>query len=314
MGRSRTAYEGQDSPHPDVALAQLAAGQHSVVSYAQLVRLGIKGSAIERRVARGRLHRLHRGVFAVGLPNPTRDGVLLAATMAAGPDAVVSHLDAAAMWELMDPQRGRIHVTTPRRSRTGPPSLRLHRARRLHRHDVTSIRGIPVTTVARTAVDLTDLLRVPSLARVLREADYLRLLDLPAMDAAMARAHGRRRLASLAAALEIHRPATVVRSELEHRFLDLCRRAGVPEPETNVRLRAAGRRYEVDCLWSEQRVVVELDGAAAHDTSRGFERDRERDAALAAAGFRPLRYTWRRVSQDPQGVTREVRSTLGLEG
>lgn len=296
-----------------MALARLAAGQHGVVSHVQLVRLGIRGAAIERRVARGRLHRLHRGVFSVGLPHPTRDGVLLGATMASGPESVVSHFDAAALLGLTDTQPGRIHVTTPRRSRTGSPGIRLHRVRRLHPDDVTSMRGIPVTTVARTAVDLTDMLGTHGLARVLREADYLRLLDLAAIDAAMVRAHGRRRLASLHAALEIHRPATVVRSELEHRFLELCRRALVPAPETNVRLRASGRSYEVDCLWREQRVVVELDGAAAHDTSRAFERDRERDAALVAAGFRSLRYTWRRLTRHPEAVMGEVRGTLGVD-
>jgi hypothetical protein len=167
--------------------------------------------------------------------------------------------------------------------------------------------------VARTVVDLTDLLGTRSLARVLGEADYLRLLDLGAMDAAMSGAHGRRRLAILAAALEIHRPATVVRSELEHRFLELCRHAGLPEPETNVTLHAGGRAYEVDCLWREHRLVVELDGAAAHDTARAFEKDRERDAALIAGGFRPLRYTWRRIAQQPETVTSEVRVTLGIE-
>lgn len=293
-------------------LARLAARQHGVVSHAQLVRVGIRGSAVTRRLARGRLHRLHVGVFSVGLPDPGREGRLVAAVMAAGPGAVVSHVDAAATWALMDAHPGDIHVTTPRRSRAGPQGVRLHRVRRLHPDDVTSIRSIPVTTVARTAVDLTDLLETPGLARVLREADYLRLLDLPAMDAAMARAHGRRRLAGLVAALEIHRPRTVVRSELEHRFLELCRSAGVPEPETNVTLRVADRPYEVDCLWREQRVAVELDGAAAHDTPRAFERDRERDAALVAAGLRSLRYTWRRISRDPEAVMAEVRATLGL--
>jgi predicted transcriptional regulator of viral defense system len=139
-------------------------------------------------------------------------------------------------------------VTTSRRSRTGPAGIRLHRVRRLHDDDVTTMRGIPVTTVARTAVDLTDVLGTQGLARVLREADYLRLLDLRAVDAAMARAHGRRRLGSLVAALEIHHPATVVRSELEHRFLALCGPAGVPEPETNVKILVGGMPYEVDCL------------------------------------------------------------------
>jgi predicted transcriptional regulator of viral defense system len=295
-----------------VALARLAASQHGVVSRAQVVRLGIQGSAIERRVARGRLHRLHRGVFAVGLPHPARDGRLLAAVMAAGPGAAVSHVDAAAAWALMNPGLGAVHVTTPRRSRTGPAGIRLHRVRCLDDDEVTSIRGIPVTTVARTVIDLTDVLGTQRLARVLREADYLRLLDLSAVDGAMVRAHGRKRLANLEAALEIHRPTTVLRSELEHRFLALCRPAGVPEPELNVRIRVGGRSYEVDCLWRRQRLVVELDGATAHETRRAFESDRERDAALVAAGFRSLRYTWRRVARQPEAVMREVRSALAL--
>ncbi|MGZ5339122.1 MAG: type IV toxin-antitoxin system AbiEi family antitoxin domain-containing protein [Thermoleophilaceae bacterium] len=109
-----------------MTLARLAASQHGVVSHAQLVRLGIRGGAIDRRAARGRLHRLHRGVFAVGVPDPGRDGWLLAAVRAAGPGAVVSHQDAAAAWALMDPHAGKIHVTTARRSRTGPPGIRIH--------------------------------------------------------------------------------------------------------------------------------------------------------------------------------------------
>jgi predicted transcriptional regulator of viral defense system len=148
--------------------------------------------------------------------------------MAGEPGAAVSHVGASAAWALMNPPPGEVHLSTPRRSRTGPARIRLHRVRRLHDDDVTSNRGIPVTTVARTAVDLTDVLGIQGLARVLREADYLRLLDLGAVDAAMARAHGRRRLGNLVAALEIHRPATVLLSELGHRLLALGRPAGCP--------------------------------------------------------------------------------------
>jgi very-short-patch-repair endonuclease len=291
-------------------MARLAARQHGVVSHEQLVAMGIRGSGIARRVGRGHLHRLHTGVFAVGHENVGPDGLRLAAAMAAGPDAVVSHPDAAALFDLLDHAPAVVHVTTPHRPRRGPAGIRLHRTRSLHPDDVTEVRGIPVTSVARLLVDLTDEMGVDDLARLLREAAYLRLLDLPAIDAAISRAHGRRRLSRVRAALDAHRPASILRSELESRFLELCRDGGLAEPETNVRVRAGRRSYEVDCLWRAQRVVVELDGAAAHATARAFEADRERDAALMAAGYRTLRYTWRRLSRDPEAVIRELAATL----
>ena len=172
--------------------------------------------------------------------------------------------------------------------------------------------GIPVTTVARTLVDLTDVLGSDRVLRALREADFLRLLDLDALSAAVERAHGRKRLGVLREAMAAHRPDEIVRSELEHRFLELVREAGLPPPETNVKLTARGRRYEIDCLWREQRVAVELDGRAAHARTAAFEPDRRKDAALNAIGLRPLRFTWLRVSGEPGDVIAELRATLAL--
>ena len=171
--------------------------------------------------------------------------------------------------------------------------------------------GIPVTTVARTLVDLSGGLTPDRMVRVVREADYLGLLDLDEVDAALARASGKRGTGVLRAVLDAHRPGTVVRSELEHRFLELCRKAGLPEPECNVPLQIKGRRYVVDCLWREQGVVVELDGAAAHASPRAFEADRARDAALTATGLRPLRFTWRAVIGRPGEVISLLGATLG---
>ena len=170
--------------------------------------------------------------------------------------------------------------------------------------------GIPVTTVARTLVDLTDVLGRDRLLRAIREAEFLRLLDLDALNAAVQRAHGRRRLRRAEGGARRHTPGQIVREELEHRFLELVREAGLPPPETNVKVTPAARRYEIDCLWREQRVAVELDGRAAHARTTAFESDRRKDAALNAIGLRPLRFTWLRVTREPADVIAELAATL----
>jgi hypothetical protein len=199
-----------------------------MVIHRQLGVIGIRGSAFTRRVATGRLERVYKGVFAVGHRQRTREARWIAAVMACGPGAVLSHV--------ADPHDD---DRSPRKL----AGIRPHRARRLHDADVTEKDGIPVTTVARTLVDLTDLLGRDRLLRAIREADYLRLLDLDALDAAVRRARGRRRLRVLKEALAHHRPGQIVREELEHRFLELARAAGLPEPETNVKVRTRRREY-----------------------------------------------------------------------
>ncbi len=190
------------------------------------------------------------------------------------------------------------------------PGLWIHRARRLDPDDVTVEDGIPVTTVARTLVDLTDVLGRDRLLRAIREAEFLDLLDLDALNAAVQRGHGRRGLRALKEALVHHTPGQIVRGELEHRFRELVRTAGVPAPETNVKVRAGRRRYVIDCFWREQRVAVELDGRAAHARIMAFESDRRKDAALTAIGLRPLRFTWFRVTKEPDDVIAELHATL----
>jgi very-short-patch-repair endonuclease len=281
-----------------------------VVTHRQLVAVGIRGSAITRRVAQGRLQRIYRGVYAVGHMQRTAAARWIAAVMACGPGAVLSHLDAAALWRIYDGIGARIHVTTITRSPRRLPDVQVHRPRRPHPDDVTVKDGIPVTTVARTLVDLTDLLSRDRILRALREADYLRLLDLDALDAAVQRAHGRKRLSVLKQALAHHTPGEIVRGELEHRFLELVREAGLPKPETNVKVQTRRRIYEIDCLWREHHVAVELDGRAAHARTLAFEEDRARDAALNATGLRPLRFTWFRVRTDPGEVIAELEATI----
>jgi very-short-patch-repair endonuclease len=281
-----------------------------VVTHRQLVAIGIRGSAITRRVRTGRLHRVHRGVFAVGHIARTDGARWIAAVMAGGPGAVLSHFDAAALWRIYDGAGSRIHVTTGTRSSRAVSGIQIHRARRIDPADITVKDGIPVTTVARTLVDLTDVLGRDRVLRALREADFQRLLDLDALNAAVGRAHGRRRLNVLHEALKDHRPGQIVRDELEHRFLELVRWAGLPQPETNVQVRTKRRSYEVDCLWRQHGVAVELDGRAAHARTAAFEEDRRKDTALSAIGLRPLRFTWFRVTGEAAEVVAELEATI----
>lgn len=297
-------------PHPDQRLARIAERQHGLVSHRQLAAIGLSTKAVTRRVEKGRLRRVHRGVYAVGHQERTSEARWMAAVMACGSGAVLSHFDAAALWKIYDGAGARVHVTRTTKSGQRLDGVRVHRARRLDPEDVTVRRGIPVTTVARTLVDLTDVLGSDRVLRALREAEFLRRLDLDALNAAVRRARGRQRLGVLTQAIAHHTPGQIVREELEHRFLELVREAELPAPETNVKARTRRRTYEIDCLWRAQRVAVELDGRAAHARTMAFEPDRRKDAALNAIGLRPLRFTWHRVTKEPDEVIDELEATL----
>jgi very-short-patch-repair endonuclease len=296
------------STHPDRVAGEVAARQHGVIARGQLAKAGIDDSGIRRRVAQGRLHRVHAGVYLVGPPRLTEEGRWMAAVLACGRGAALGQFDASSLWEFYKAKGPRVHVIARWDLRV--PGVCVHRARRLHPDDVTTKNGIPVTTVARTLVDLTDLLPEDRVLRAIREAEYRQLLDLTALNAAVKRARGRPHTEKLKRALAIHTPGQIVRSELEHRFLQLVKEAGLPAPATNVQLEARGRHYEVDCLWREAGVVVELDGRAAHARTAAFEEDRSRDAALSAIGLRSLRFTWERVTHGGGEVIAELSATL----
>jgi very-short-patch-repair endonuclease len=280
------------------------------VTHRQLAAVGIGGSALTRRVAAGRLVRVYPGVYAVGHVPRTREARWIAAVMACGQGAVLSYLDAAALWQIYESRGTAVHVTASSRAGRYLRGIHAHRARTLDPADVTVKDGIPVTTVARTLIDLTDLLPSDRILRAMREAEYLKLLDIDSLTAAVQRATGRRRLTELTKAINRHRPGQIVREELEHRFLELVHEAGLAEPETNVKVETWRRTYRIDCLWRDEGVAVELDGRAAHARAAAFEEDRARDAALTATGLRPLRFTWRRVTEEPEDVLAELEATL----
>jgi len=275
-----------------VALARLAARQHGVITAAQLGAIGVPSQTISEWVRAGRLHRLHRGVYAVGHPRLSFEGRCLAAALACSASTssdgdragLVSHQSAAALWAILPAHSGPIHVTV--RAGSGRKRHRrivLHRSSTLGAADLTRHQGILVTRPSRTLRDLRRTGLHELYLRAARRAVDLRLVERPAPTA-----------------------EELTRSELERAFLALCRRHRLPLPEVNVRVQG----YEVDFLWRERRLVVETDGFGFHRNRAAFEADRARDARLQALGFRVVRFTYRRVTESPREVAAELGALL----
>lgn len=284
------------------AIVALGERQHGVVTRSQVTALGLPDQAIARRIRGGRLHRVHRGVYAVGRPSLTDRGRLFAAVISCGATAAASHSSAAALIGLLQWRRPRIDVTVESgggRRRRG--ALIIHRSR-LEPADVTQIDAIRVTTPARTILDLADVLPERRLERLLDEAAYLGL-DLRGLKPRP----GRRGAARLRRVLGRHAPgSTRTRSALEERMLALVRRADLPAPELNAEIGG----MEVDFVWRDARLIVETDGWRAHGTRAAFERDRRRDADLAAAGWRVLRFSHSQLYRDPAWAVRRIAEAL----
>ena len=291
-----------DKPPSGRRVAALAERQHGVVTRVQLIAIGLSDDGIRRRVDDGRLHRVHQGVYAVGRPSLAREGRFIAAVVSCGPAAALSHFAAAVLWGLIRERGPRIDVTVPGsggRRRRG--AVIIHRSP-LPAADITHRDGIRVTTPARTLIDLADVLPRRRLERALDEAAYLRL-DL----APVSPRPGRRGAGVLAQVIAMHAPgSTRTRSELEERMLSLCDRFRLPTPEVNTTVQG----HEVDFLWRDSRLIVEVDGWAAHGTRSAFEHDRRRDADLLAAGWRVLRISWERLRSEPLWLAQRLAEVL----
>jgi hypothetical protein len=293
---------------PDIAVAQLAFRQHGVVTFAQLRDAGLGEGAINLRGRNGRLHRLHRGVFAVGHSRISREGRWLAAVLALGEGAVLSHVSAAALWGIRHSSSSYVHVTVPtsggRHRRRG---IVVHRSLTLGPADVDEEQAIAVTSVSRTLLDLAGVLAPGRLERAIEQSLALRLFDLRAVDAVLAANPRRPGAAALAEIIaRIHDEPSLARLELEALMLDLCDAHGIERPEVNVLIEG----IEVDFLWRTHRLIVETDGRQWHDTPHGFARDRERDERLTVLGYRVVRFTYRRVADHPDAVAATLRALL----
>jgi len=295
------------TPSPDRRIAVLAARQYGVVSLDQLRAAGLGRGAIAHRVRQGRLHPIHRCVYAVGHTRLSCDGRRLAATLACGEGALLSRRDAADHWSLLRWSARTVDVTVPSLAgRSSRPGIRVHRSL-LSDSERARHRGIPVTSVPRTLIDIAEIVSAASLARAVEQADALSLFDLGDMRAALARHPTRRGSGRVAAVLEGWRDDTLTRSELEAMFLAICASQGLAPPAMNVRVEG----QEVDFLWAGSRLVVETDGRRTHGTRAAFERDRARDARLTVAGYRVVRFTYRQVVHEPSLVAETLRA-LGL--
>jgi predicted transcriptional regulator of viral defense system len=302
-------------PSLDRAVAALAAAQHGVVSLDQLCALDISDRAVHSRAESGRLHRIHHSIYSLApLTLLGRDGRYMAAVLACGPEAVVSYRCAAALHEIRRTDRTNIDVTIPKRSPRKHAGIDVHRSTTLTPEDVTTVHGIPCTTVARTILDLAQVVKGRPLERALDQAEILGLLDLNALLDQIERNKPRPAAKRLKAVLDQHYiGSTPTWSELEEALLAACRRAKLPMPEVNALIDPGDddpTAIRVDFVWREQRVIVETDGHETHHTRRAFEEDRLRDQRLIVAGWTVIRITWRQLTQRPREVTARISRLL----
>jgi very-short-patch-repair endonuclease len=267
----------------DQVVASVAAKQHGIVTFAQLVSLGFHPRAISHRAAAGKLHRVYRGVYGVGHASLSSEGRWFAAVAACGKEALLSHRSAAQLWRMLPVGSGAIHVTAAGTAgRARRRGLVIHHSSSLPKTDRTRRNGIAVTTPARTLADLHRTEPANVVRRALRQASFL----------------------GLELGNEGRRPRD--RSELERRMLWVCRRYHLPLPEVNVPIGP----FTVDFLWRDRRLVVETDGWEAHRGRQAFEDDRARDAYLRLQRYEVLRFSWRQVFDDPKSVVGVLRRYL----
>ncbi len=280
----------------------MAARQHGVVSIRQLCGpLGFSQDAVERAVVAGRLHRLHQGVYAVGHTDLSLHGHCLAGVLACDSDALLSHYSAAWLWGLLSTQPIPVHVTTSVRRKRRPP-IRIHHSQTLTDADRAVEDRIPVTSVARTALDLAPQIRRKGLDRLLKRAEELKLFDLPEFESVLARNRGHHGGRRLRRAIAIYAPAPFTRSGMERRFLGLLAEAGIPTPITGHNVAA----FELDVYWPDLRFAVELDVFETHGSHLSFEDDRLRDEDLKLAGVELTRVTGHRLDREPAQVLKRV--------
>lgn len=283
----------------------LVEAQHGVISWGQLTGLGFTRHAITHRIAKGRLRRVHLGVFVVGRPTLTQHGRWMAAVLACGDGAALTHGSAAALWGI-GLERGEVEVAVPSASPRYPSGVRVRRRPALRKGSLQAHHGIPVTSPVQTLVDLTSRLGPKAVERAVNEADRLDLVNPPQLRRALSQHCGERGVARLRRLLD-HRTFRLTREELERRFLPLTRRAGLPVPLT----KQIVNKFEVDFFWPDLGFVVETDGLRYHRTPAEQARDRLRDQAHTAAGLTQLRFTHEQVRYEPDYVLRILRQTAG---
>lgn len=292
----------------------LAERQHGVVAHRQLLALGLGRQAIQRRVDAGRLHPLRLGVYAVGHRLLTREGRWLAAVLASGSDAVLSHHSAAALWGIRTTSRTVVDVTIPRKSRSWE-GIRRHR-KSLPPDEVTVEDGIPVTSVPRTILDLAATEPADVVKALIKEAEFRRHYDrlsLPHLLGRYRGSRGSRRVREALAAIEEGPPGRTV-SPLEDKFVPFLDCHRLPHPRLNDWILLGSKRFQVDCHWPDARQIVELDSWEGHGTRSAFRSDRARDRALVVAGYHVTRLTYAQLEEEPEQIAADLRALLQAAG
>src|SRR5918994_627948 len=293
-------------------IVAIAAGQHGVVSRAQLLARGVARSTIKRRLRAGLLRTLYRGVYLVGQQTPARGTWELATLLACGDGNVVSHLSAARLQQMLPYPANPlpIDVTFPGQQPTRRAGIRIHCVESLNSRDTRTLHGIRVTTPARTLLDLATVLPPHLLERAIAEAQVRRLVRKNDLIDQLERNRGRRGTRALRRVLDLEGGPAFTRSRAERRMLRLLRASELPLPRVNARVGG----YEVDFVWRKQRLVVEFDSFRFHSPRARFERDRESDAVLAAAGYKVIRVTWRQLVDAPEAVVARIAQALAVRG
>lgn len=292
----------------DEAIGALAEQQHGVVNRAQMRGMGFGPSAIESRLRRGSLYRVHQGVYAVGHRTLTVEGRWMAAVLASGPGAVLSHRTAGHLQGIVPRTPIEPEVSRPTTFKARP-GIVAHCAS-LPADEFGEIRGIPVTSLSRTLFDLAAVLPRRGVERALNEAEVRGLTDRLSIPDLMARYPRRRGSATLRELLASKTPADITRNDFEELFLEFLDAYELPRPRLNATLPVRGRLLKPDCMWPDQRLIAELDGRAVHGTERAFESDRQRDRILLAEGWRSTRITWLQLRDEPATIAADLRELL----
>jgi predicted transcriptional regulator of viral defense system/very-short-patch-repair endonuclease len=287
----------------DAAVAAQAADAHGVLSLDELLDCGLSTHAVGRRVAAGRLHRIHRGVYAVGHPGLTREGRWLAAVKACGPGALLSHHSAAMLYGFLPYEPGRPHVTVPDARRRTVAGIRVHRARVVHPHDVWRHHGVPVVTAPRAVLEMAATESDAAVRRAMSRAQSAYITNHRQLAAILDRTGARPGRARYIRVLASEPPAT--RTDLEDRVHDLIIAGGLQPPDVNVPLRVGGTRLIPDFRWPQQRLIVEADSRRWHDNPQARADDERRQALLEEHGERLVRVTWEQaVAHATQTIAR----------
>lgn len=302
-------------PSLDAAIAELANAQHAVFGLDQLRELGLGTRAVQHRASAGRLHRIHKTVYSL-VPKALlkREGLYMAAVLACGPGAVLSHRSAAVLHQLRDWGYTSIEVTVPGRSGRTHPGVVVHRSTTLTAKDVTVVNNIPVTSLERTLLDLAEIVDQRQLERAFDQAEIVEGLDLNRINEQLARNATRPGAKKVRHVLENHYiGSTPTENDFEEALLTLTRALSLPDPEVQFWIDPGdgGPSIRADFAWPDRRVVVETDGRQTHGTKQAFEADRRRDQRLIAAGWTVIRTTWRQLKHRPHELRPVLLKLLG---